>query len=272
MSNRGRPISMTTGGINLIIKTDPDGAILVILATMSRRVDGEPDNEYRPVALDGDNKRYLLKAVGGGWGGSASFPNVILCLQEFRLDPAVLPDDRVKHVGIEVVPAETRRAAKAVAAVQALQQARDLGIEILPRPEVGKPFAFSLTDTKGRVIRSADLTGKVVLIDCWAGWCSPCMAKMPRLKALYERRHADGFEVIGVNFDKDRTLGDKLVKTLALPWAEVYVPNDDRTRGLWADGSGISGLPRLFLVDRDGILRWQGGPDELEQRVVELLK
>jgi RNA polymerase sigma factor (sigma-70 family) len=272
MSHLGWPTSMTTGGINLIIKKDPDGAILVILASMSRRVDGEPDAEYRPVALDGDNKRYLFKAIEGGWGGSAAFPDVILCHQEFRLDPAVLPDDRVKHVGIEVVPAETRRAAKAVAASHALREARAGGIEILPRPEVGKPFAFSLTDTKGRVIRSTDLKGKVVLVDCWAGWCNPSMAKMPRLKAVYERRHADGFEVIGVNFDKDRARADKLVKTLGLPWAEVYVPNDDRTRSLWADGPGISGLPRVFLIDREGILRWQGKPEGLEERIDAMLK
>ena len=53
-----------------------------------------------------------------------------------------------------------------------------------------------------------------MLIDCWAGWCSPCMAKMPRLKALYERRRADGFEVIGVNFDHDRARAEELVKTI----------------------------------------------------------
>ena len=40
-----------------------------------------------------------------------------------------------------------------------------------------------------------------MLIDCWAGWCSPCMAKMPQLKPIHECRHGNGFEVIGVNFD-----------------------------------------------------------------------
>ena len=89
-----------------------------------------------------------------------------------------------------------------------------------------------------------------MLIDCWAGWCSPCMAKMPQLKALYERRHGDGFEVIGVNFDHNRDRAEELVKTVGLPWSEVYVPDDDRTRELWADGPGITDLPRLFLIDR----------------------
>jgi hypothetical protein len=52
----------------------------------------------------------------------------------------------------------------------------------------------------------------------------------------------------------------------------VYVPEDDRTRDLWAKGPGISGLPRLFLIDRQGILRWAGYPGELDERVDSLLK
>jgi thiol-disulfide isomerase/thioredoxin len=111
-----------------------------------------------------------------------------------------------------------------------------------------------------------------VLIDCWAGWCSPCMAKMPQLKAIYDRRHGDGLEVIGVNFDHDRARAEELVKTIGLPWSEVYVPDDERTRELWADGPGITVLPRLFLIDRAGTLRWTGGPGELEARINSLFE
>jgi thiol-disulfide isomerase/thioredoxin len=272
MDGGGLPTSMATGNINLIIKKAPDGSTLVTVAYISKLVDRGPEVEYRPVAFDRDKTRYILKFIQGGWSGSPSFRGVLLVHQEYRLDPAVLPPDRLKNLGIEVVPAEARRAAELKAAERAMQQARDARIEILPRPEVGKPFVFSITDTKGRVIRSADLKGKVVLIDCWAGWCSPCMTKMPMLKALHERRHADGFEVIGVNFDHNRERVEGLVKTLGLPWAEVYVPDDARTRGLWADGPGINDLPRLLLIDRQGILCWEGRPGELEERVTDLLK
>ena len=58
------------------------------------------------------------------------------------------------------------------------------------------------------------------------------MAKMPKLKELYRRRHGDGLEVLGLNFDNDRGSAERLVKTLTLPWAEVFVPDDDRTRKL----------------------------------------
>jgi thiol-disulfide isomerase/thioredoxin len=266
------PSSMQSSGISWIVKKDPQGAMVVTLAFVTKADGGKPMLRYRPVAFDDQRTRYLLTPGPAGWSGSASIREAMLVMGEFRLDPAVLPFERAKSLGIEVVPTEARQASEAIASARALQEARATGIEVLPRPEVGKPLAFALTDTTNRVIRSADLKGKVVLIDCWAGWCSPCMAKMPRLKALYERRHADGFEVIGLNFDTDRARAETLVKTLGLPWSEVYVPADDRTRDLWADGAGISGLPRLFLIDRQGILRWDGGPHELEERITELLK
>jgi len=266
------PRSEASGSINLIVNKDPQGAMLVNLAYMAKLDGREPDREYRPVGFDDEKTRYLFgHGRGGGWSTSASFPGIVLVHYEFRLDPERLPFDQVRSLGIEVVPAQVSRAADAAASVRAFLEASQAGIEVLPRPEVRKPFEFTLTDSHGRALRSTTLKGKVVLIDCWASWRSPCMGKMPQVKALYERRRSDGFEVVGVNFDKDRAKAEQLVKTLGLPWPEVFVPNDDRTRRLWADGPGFAGSPRLLLIDREGILRWDGGPDELDERIAALL-
>ena len=266
------PASLYSNGVDLIIKSDPQGALVVILAFITKQQGDSPELELRPVAFDEDRARHVPAVVQGGSSGSGSVIGANLVMREYRLDPAVLPFNQVKRLGIEVIPPETRQVAKAAASVRAVQAARDSGVEMLPAPEVGKPFPFSLTDTKGRALRSDELKGKVVLIDCWAGWCSPCMAKMPKLKELYERRRGDGFEVIGINFDHSRERAEELVKKLGLNWPEVYVPDDDRTRELWADGPGISGLPRLFLIDQGGILRWSGSPLEIEERVTRLLR
>ena len=231
------PASMGTNGVELIIKKDPQGAMVVILAYMTRFEGDTCDLEYRPVLFDEKLVRYLPAIVQGGSWGSGSIRGAMLVLREYRLDPAVLPFDRVKRLGIEVIPAEVRRDARAAASVRAMQAAREARVEILPRPEVGKPFEFSLTDTKGRLIRSAELKGKVVLIDCWAGWCSPCMAKMPRLKAVCQRRRGDGFEVIGVNFDHDRAEPKSWSRPLACPGPRSTC----RTTNAHA-GSGLMGL------------------------------
>jgi thiol-disulfide isomerase/thioredoxin len=241
------------------------------MATMAKLEGGEPAWEYRPIAFDDKKIRYVLDVEhGGGWSASAAFPGIVLGHDEYRLNPQRLGFDDVKALGIEVIPSEVRRREEEAKSSRAFQEARDAGIEILPQPKVDAPFIFTLTDSDGLAHRSATLKGKVVLIDCWADWRSPCMGKMNEIKDVYKRRRGDGFEVIGVNLNRDRGKVEPLVKKLALPWPQVYVPGDDRTRRLWADGPGIAS-PHLLLIDRDGVLRWYGGPEELEKRIGELL-
>src|SRR5580700_10827284 len=60
---------------------------------------------------------------------------------------------------------------------------------------------FSVKDLQGRQISSADLQGKVVLIDFWATWCQPCKKEMPGYQKLVDRYGPRGFVVIGFKFD-----------------------------------------------------------------------
>lgn len=267
------PTSMSTSdGISLICRKARDGAMVLVLASVSRLVDGEPIAEYRPIALDGNKQRYLFEPGDGGGSTCPSSRDVALAHQEFRLDPGVLPFERVAAMGIEVVPIDVRRAARESASARALRDAREAGIAFLARPEIGKPLEFSLKDSEGRVHRSSDLRGKVVLIDCWASWSGPCTEKFPRLKALYERRRGDGFEVIGLNFDTRRERGERLVKAMGLPWPQVFVPGDEPTRRLWKEGPGLPTFPRSLLIDRHGILRYDGSPDGREARIEAMLR
>ena len=134
--------------------------------------------------------------------------------------------------------------------------------------EAAPPLVATALD--GQVFDLSKLRGKVVLIDCWADWRSPCMGKVDEVKALYERRRGEGFEVIGVSLNIDRGRAEQLVKTLALPWPQLFVPGDDRTRRLWSEGPGIAS-PHLLLIDREGILRWFGGDEGLKERINALI-
>jgi len=114
----------------------------------------------------------------------------------------------------------------------ATQQAKEVGVEVLPFPEVGLPYDFTLTSVGGQVIDSKTFRGKVLLIDCWATWCWPCIAKMPKMKELYARRHPQDLEIIGVNFDFDEPTMTKAVKSLSLPWPQIMVPGESAVRAL----------------------------------------
>src|SRR5438128_3965443 len=60
---------------------------------------------------------------------------------------------------------------------------------------------FSVKDLQGREISSADLRGKVVLIDFWATWCQPCKTEMPGYQKLLDRYGPRGVAGIGLKFE-----------------------------------------------------------------------
>jgi hypothetical protein len=267
----GEVNSLTGGGIQVITKTDPQGGTLTTLAYVTKRDGLNPSAEYRPVAFDDKGARRVAER---GLGGSSESPGMIgtlLVMHEYRLN---LPFDRIRKFGIELVPADVLRAKESAASNRAFQEARDAGIEILPLPEVDKPYDYSLTAADGRILRTDTLRGKVVLIDSWESRDGRYTDRVPSLKTLYERHRGDGFEVIGLNFDRDRAIGERLVKALALPWPQVFVPTGDlRTLRLWSEGPGFPRFPRFLLIDRDGILRWDGAdPHELDQRISALIQ
>src|SRR6476469_9655675 len=119
--------------------------------------------------------------------------------------------------------------------------------------EIGSQLpGFSVRDLRGRRISSADLRGKVVLIDFWATWCQPCKKEMPGYQKLVDRYGAQGFAVIGFKLDimadteEPRAFARRLGIRYPLAVATDAVKNKF---------GGIEGLPTTLLYDRQGILR-----------------
>ena len=111
-------------------------------------------------------------------------------------------------------------------------------------PEFEAP---TLDDAK---IRLSDFRGKVVLIDFWATWCTPCVAELPNVKKAYERFAGDGFVVISVSFDKDGATAKKYANKNGLTWPQVWIKGADKSP--LAKLYGVSGIPATFLIGPDG--------------------
>jgi thiol-disulfide isomerase/thioredoxin len=111
---------------------------------------------------------------------------------------------------------------------------------------------FSEKDLRGREISSADLSGKVVLIDFWATWCQPCKKEMPGYQKLLDRYGSRGFAVVGLKADMMKDTEDPLefAKKIGVRYP-LALATDDMTKKF----GGIEGLPTTLLYDRKGILR-----------------
>jgi thiol-disulfide isomerase/thioredoxin len=121
----------------------------------------------------------------------------------------------------------------------------DAVVRLLREPVAVAPF--SVTDLTGRVINSADLRGKVVLVNFWATWCPPCRAEIPDLIKLQDK-YRDQLVVLGISEDE-----------APIPTVQAFVdeqrmnyPVAMTTPELRKIFRGVSALPTTFVIDRDG--------------------
>lgn len=110
---------------------------------------------------------------------------------------------------------------------------------------------LAAVDLDGRRWTATDLRGRVILMDFWATWCAPCLADLPRLKALRERHPRSDFEILGISLDATsrRTLVSWLNRN-RIDWPQVHERSG--YSGETARLFGIDRLPRTLVIDRDG--------------------
>lgn len=111
---------------------------------------------------------------------------------------------------------------------------------------------FSLKDLRGKELSSADLKGKVVLVDFWATWCQPCKKEMPGYQKLLDTYGSRGLVVVGFKFDTMADTEDPLRFAGRIGVRYPLAVASDRLRQAFG---GIEGLPTTLLYDRHGILR-----------------
>jgi peroxiredoxin len=131
-----------------------------------------------------------------------------------------------------------------------------LGLYVAGRRAAQKPKAtasgnsapdFTVTDIDGNKLSLSDYRGKVVLLDFWATWCTPCRAEIPHFVEMQQKLGPQGFQVIGISMDDEA----KPVKEFSQQFKINYPVSigDDK---LAQSFGGVLGLPVNFIIDRDG--------------------
>lgn len=142
-------------------------------------------------------------------------------------------------------------------------------------PGIGQPAPrLEVPELDGHPFDLAQLRGKVVLINFWATWCSPCRIEMPTLNALYRRYHARGLELLGLSIDEtpDAARVRQVMRQFSYPGA---LASAARVNGF---GEPIA-VPVTYVIDAHGVIRAQleaEGPagvsrQELDAAVLPLL-
>lgn len=114
------------------------------------------------------------------------------------------------------------------------------------------PFTLGAAD--GQRVSASDFDGRVLLINFWATWCTPCRAEMPMLNETYRQYREAGLSVVGIALD-DVQRAREFAGQLGIDYTILVGSTDVMAAGL-AYGNRAGMLPYTVLVDRDGTVRW----------------
>jgi cytochrome c biogenesis protein CcmG/thiol:disulfide interchange protein DsbE len=132
--------------------------------------------------------------------------------------------------------------------------------------------AFELPTTTNPVSLNS-LKGKVVYLDFWASWCSPCRKSFPWMEKMQSRYKDLGLEVVAVNLDKNEEKAKEFLKQFHSNFTVAFDPE-----GKTAERYKVRGMPSSYLIDRNGQLHMthigfrESDTDELETKIRDLLK
>ncbi len=127
---------------------------------------------------------------------------------------------------------------------------------------------FTLSRLDGGEVSLSEFRGRVVILDFWATWCGPCRASMPGLETLRARYQDKGLVLVSVSLDRREEDARSYLERTG--YAEFI--------GLWESLAttrelalryGVLGIPRTFVIDRQGIIRYCGHPTRLTAATID---
>ena len=93
--------------------------------------------------------------------------------------------------------------------------------------------------------------GRVVYLDFWASWCTPCRQSFPWMQAMKDTYERQGLSVIAVNLDRHREDADRFLAKFR-PNFDVRFDSEGQT----ADRFKVHGMPTSVIIDRRGVRRY----------------
>jgi cytochrome c biogenesis protein CcmG, thiol:disulfide interchange protein DsbE len=115
-------------------------------------------------------------------------------------------------------------------------------------------FALASPDKDGKGFSSADLRGKVSLLNVFASWCAGCRVEHPMLMQLAGK---SSVSIYGINWRDSPRNGERWLKANQSPYARVGFDENGRV-GI---DLGVTGVPETFVIDRSGRVRYRyAGP------------
>ncbi len=158
-----------------------------------------------------------------------------------------------------------------IAAITALA----LGItarHFLPPAEDTAPSTlpgFNLPDLSGQQHNISEWQGKVLVINFWATWCSPCRKEIPDFIALQEQYAAKGVQFIGIALeDKEPVAKYAAESKINYP---VLLGGDNGIALAQQLGNSVGAIPFTLIVNKQGQIVHRHPGEFSKEQLVEII-
>ncbi|MFC4326883.1 TlpA family protein disulfide reductase [Streptomyces andamanensis] len=105
----------------------------------------------------------------------------------------------------------------------------------------------------GKELDLASYKGKVVVLNVWGSWCSPCRAEAPNLVKVAGDTAAKGVQFVGINTrDTSTQPAQQFEKSFAVPYPSLYDPTGKLMLRFKKGTLNPQAIPSTLVIDRDG--------------------
>jgi peroxiredoxin len=132
--------------------------------------------------------------------------------------------------------------------------------------------ALSLAGLDGATHTLEEWRGKVIVLNFWASWCSPCLHEIRDFVGYHAKYKARGLQIIGVGLDDERKLRN-VQRTLEINYPVLIADPATDLLQRWGNRSGV--VPYTVVIDREGRVKFsQRGlvsREDFEEYILPLL-
>ncbi|MDH6121306.1 TlpA disulfide reductase family protein [Kitasatospora sp. GAS204B] len=129
------------------------------------------------------------------------------------------------------------------------------GFDTVPTASRKPAPAIAGKDLEGQQVGLSDYAGKIVVVNIWGSWCSPCREEAKGLEQSYEKYKDQGVQFLGINTrDTDPTNARQFEVNQGISYPSIYDPDGTQILKFPKGSLNPQSVPTTMVIDRQGRL------------------